>query len=123
MNKTTATVLLAFSNILVTLVIGLTITYLFIPLDFFAALIGIVFLVRHAALSIDVYKRFDRRYGISARRYVLYAALPSAVLSVLGIIVMYIVESNYITHPGLICAVGIAAYSLVNLIVLSVRFA
>ena len=123
MKKDTAVILLVLLNIIGTLVVGMTIMLLIYSFGFFAALIGIGFLIEQIKLSIHVYKRFNSRYGIPAKRYVLYAALPSAALSVLGIVVMLNIESNYTVIPGTICALGLTIYSAAYLLELQWRLA
>lgn len=124
MTKNTAAALLVILNIAVTLLGGAAIMLLFYSFGFFAAaLFGIGYFIWQIRQSVYVYNRFGRRYGISAKQYVLYAALPSAVLSVLGIVVMFIIESNYIVLPGTICALGLTVYSAAYLIELRWRLA
>ena len=123
MNKTTAIVLLVVLNIIATLLSGMTVMLLIYSFGFFAALIGIGFLIEQNRLSILSYKLFNRRYGIPAKRYVLYAALPPAALSVLGIIVMFNIERGYMEIPGTICALGLTIYSAAYLLELQWRLA
>ncbi|MBD5383548.1 MAG: hypothetical protein HDR72_00935 [Ruminococcaceae bacterium] len=123
MNKTTAMVLLVALNIVATLLIGMVIMLLIYSFGLFAALVGIGFLIEQIKLSVHVYKRFNRRYDIPAKRYVLYAALPPAVLSFLGIIVMINIERGYMEIPGTICALGLTIYSAAYLLELQWRLA
>lgn len=123
MGKDTAIALLVVLNIVATLLSGMAIMLLIYSFGFFAALIGIGFLIEQIKLSVHVYKRFYRRQGISAKRYMLHAALPSAALSVLGIIVMINIERGYMEIPGTICALGSTIYSAAYLLGLQWRLA
>ncbi|MDE7362281.1 MAG: hypothetical protein K2N38_10155 [Oscillospiraceae bacterium] len=122
MNKTTAVALLVVLNIIATLLSGMAIILLIFSFGLFASLVGIVFYIEQSRLSMHVYKLFNRRYGISAKRYVLYAALPPAALSVLGIIVMFNIEGGNMVFPGTLCSLGLTIYSAAYLIELSWRF-
>lgn len=121
MKKDTAVILPVLLNILGTFAVGMTIILLIYSFGLLAALIGIGFLIEQIKLSVHVYKRFNRRYDIPTKRYVLYAALPPAALSVLGIIVMFNIEGGNMVIPGTICALGLTIYSAAYLLELQWR--
>lgn len=120
MKKDTAIVLLIVPNTIITLSVGAALILLYFPLRnmFLTALAGVGLLSGQIALSVRVYKRLNCRYGISARRYAVYAAMPAAALSVLANIVMYIIEQNYIVPVGWIVTLIMSVYSAVYLVVL-----
>lgn len=123
MKKNTAMTLLAVINTAVTLTVAAAIVFLFIPLRIFAMFAGVALLFGQVMPSVRICKRFKLRYGISAKRYVLYAAVPAVVLSVLGNIVLYTVERTYPLPLGWICTFTMAVYSAAYLIVLAGRLA
>ncbi len=125
MKKNTATVLLVFLNTVITLLIGASLVFLYTLLRYvsFTALVGVGLLFAQTALSVHVYKRFDRRYGISMKRYVLYVAVPAAALSVLALIVLSFIERPYIIPLRWICALAMVIYSVTYLIVLPGKLA
>ena len=120
MKKNTATVLLVFLNTVITLLIGASLVFLYTLLRYvsFTALVGVGLLFGQT-----VYKRFDRRYGISMKRYVLYVAVPAAALSVLALIVLSYIERPYIIPLRWICALAMVIYSVTYLIVLPGKLA
>ena len=123
MAKNTAIILLVLLNIIITLLIGAALKVLYIHLlyMFLVAFVGVGLLFGQTALSLRTYKLFNSRYGFSARRYVLYAALPAAALSFLANIAMNI-RDTYIT-PEWIGRLIVIVYSAAYLIVLSGRLA
>lgn len=123
MAKHTTIVLLIFLNTVITLLIGAALKVLYIHLlyMFLAAFAGVGLLFGQIALSLRTYKLFNSRYGISVKRYVLYAALPAAALSLLANIVMNI-RYTYIT-PEWIGRQIVTVYAAAYLIVLSGRLA
>lgn len=123
MAKNTAVVLLIFLNIVITLLIGSALMFLYIHLlyIFLAAFVGVGLLFGQTALSLRAYKLFNSRYGFSERRYVLYAALPAAALSLLANIVMNI-RYTYIT-PEWVGRQIVTVYAAAYLLVLAGRLA
>lgn len=127
MNKDTAIVLLAaFGNMLIVAIGAAQIMLMsiwFLP-------VKIVILVLHIIAAKFSCRRFWRRYGISAGRYILYGALPAALLNIAALAVVFVLTGAGFTSlllpsidmiplefPLLFFAAG---YSTVYIIILAV---
>lgn len=127
MNKDTAIVLLAaFGNMLI-IAIGAAQIML---MSMWLLPVKIVILVLHIIAAKFSCRRFWRRYGISAGRYILYGALPAALLNIAALAVVFVLTGASFTSlllpsidmiplefPLLFFAAG---YSTVYIIILAV---
>ena len=95
MNKTTATVLLiVFGNLLI-LTFGTAQIFLWASIrpTVLALAVVIALLVLHTVAVKVSRKRFERRFGISAKRYILSGVMPAAAISVLIFILVNVLMS------------------------------
>ena len=84
MNKDTAIVLLIFFGNLLILTFGIAHIFLMsIRPRIFAPIIVIALFILHTLAVKLSRKRFERRFGISAKRYILLGVMPAAALCVL----------------------------------------
>lgn len=121
MKKSAAVFSLIFLNLAAVLLNTSIFVFLFLlPFNmFWTLLIGAALLVGHTALSVRLYKRINRRYGVSEGRYAAYAALPAAAVSVPASVVMLVFGQNQQTVPlGWIAALTMTVYSAVYFAVL-----
>lgn len=128
MGKDTAIVLLAaFGNMLI-IAIGVAQIMLMTIMWFLPAIIAV--LVLHIIAAKFSCRRFWRRYGISAGRYILYGALPAVQLNIAALEVVFVLTGAGFTSlllpsidmiplefPLLFFAAG---YSTVYIIILAV---
>jgi len=89
MNKTAAMILLiVFGNLLI-LIFGTVQSFLWTiryPVLSFAAVIAL-FVAHNIAVKLSR-RRFERKYGVSAKRYILLGAMPAAAISIITFIII-----------------------------------
>lgn len=91
--------LVVFGNLLI-LAFGIAQAFLFAAVRYNAVILGALALAVLAAHTVAAKlsrRRFERRHGISAKRYILYGAVPAAAISVIVCIALSVLMRFGIT--------------------------